>query len=185
MHTLPGVLLCFSFDGHELRRPIDADWSPEIPGACRNLPVHPCRRVRLIFPLENRHFCAEIPAHDLLIIPQNPVFFKSAIPRFRKNCAKTGHFLKQLTKKRSQIAQFCKIKRPDACTSPPSTQFQETPGAVYTTPGLQNQETPGSVYPSFIAERSRFFVRKVFGFSPLHLSTMLSAPMRFASAPKS
>ncbi len=32
MHTLPGVLVCFSFDGHELRRPIDADWSPEITG---------------------------------------------------------------------------------------------------------------------------------------------------------
>ncbi|MDY5220541.1 MAG: hypothetical protein ACI4O8_09205 [Aristaeellaceae bacterium] len=61
MHTLPGVLLCFSFDGHELRRPIDADWSPEIPGACRNLPVHPCRRVRLIFPLKTGIFAQKSP----------------------------------------------------------------------------------------------------------------------------
>ena len=185
MHTLPGVLLCFSFDGHELRRPIDADWSPEIPGACRNLPVHPCRRARLIFPLKNRHFCAEISAHDLLIIPQNPVFFKSAIPGFRKNCAKTGGFLKQLTEKRRQIDQFCQMKRPGACTSLPSVQIQETPGSVFTLPGSQNQETPGSVESAFSAERFRFPLTKVFGFSPLHFSTMLSAPMRFASAPKS
>ena len=185
MHTLPGVLLCFSFDGHELRRPIDADWSPEIPGACRNLPVHPCRRMRLIFPLENRHFCAEIPAHDLLIILQNPVFFKSAIPHFRKNCAKTGHFLKQLTEKRNQIAQYS----PD-----------KTPGRVYIAPRRPiSGNSRLRVHPSrpSKSENARqrgirlhrrtfpFFDCKSIRIFTAYFSTMLSAPMRFASAPKS
>lgn len=185
MHTLPGVLLCFSFDGHELRRPIDADWSPEIPGACRNLPVHPCRRVRLIFLLENRHFCAEIPAHDLFIIPQNPVFFKSAIPDFRKNCAKRGCFLKQLTEKWNQIVQFL----PD-----------KTPGCVYTAPKLPiSGNARARVHPARLSKpgnaRQRgirfhhrtfpFFDHKSIRIFTAYFSTMPSAPMRFASAPKS
>ena len=32
MHTLPGVFHYYFCDGHELRRPIHADWSPEITG---------------------------------------------------------------------------------------------------------------------------------------------------------
>ena len=79
MHTLPGVLMLFLTDGHELRRPIDADWSPEITGVCRNLPVHPCRRAPVIFPTENRHFERKSSAHDFPIIPQIGFFFKSGI----------------------------------------------------------------------------------------------------------
>ena len=185
MHTLPGVLLCFSFDGHELRRPIDADWSPEIPGACRNLPVHPCRRARLIFPLKNRHFCAEIPAHDLLIIPQNPVFFKSAIPDFRKNCAKTGGFLKQLTEKRRQIDQFPPDKTPGCVYIALRLPFSGN-ARIRVLP-LQPAES-GNARQRGIHSHHRtfpFFDHKSIRIFTAYFSTTLSAPMRFASAPKS
>ena len=179
-----------------------------------------------------RHLRAKIPAHDLLIIPQNHDFFKCRAPDFCKNRAKTATFFKHLTQKAASAAAFFVIKRPGACTSVASLQNQETHGCVYAQVSSEQcfvsgastfgictfspvryrvrpriQPRPGAPAFAFPRPRAaplslRCATRSVRHFRklrprggaqssppaarrPPHFKTMLSGPIRLASAPKS
>ena len=85
----------------------------------------------LPFPARYRQLRAEIPAHDLLIIPQSHCFFKCCALDFCKNRAKTATFFKHLTQKAASKAAFLLIKRPGACTPGFPHWIQKTHGSVY------------------------------------------------------
>ena len=63
VHTLPGVLFVFSFDGRSSLVVRLADWSPEITGGGhrRNLPVHPLRAMGANYPQHNSSIILHVP----------------------------------------------------------------------------------------------------------------------------
>jgi len=68
-------IIIFSFDGHELRRPIDADWSPKVTGITAIFRFIPdC--MPFIFPLKTGILRGNPMHTTLYIIQQFQAFFK-------------------------------------------------------------------------------------------------------------
>ena len=72
MHTLPGVFHYYFCDGHELRRPIHADWSPEITGLAATFRFIPVGASRLVILSRPGSRYLQAPLATLCIIQQLP-----------------------------------------------------------------------------------------------------------------